>query len=363
MEEFQKTANHQEDEITLKELIDKLLEYFWYIIQYWKFIAILAVICVSYFLFKAITTPITYKAELTFMVNEDEGNSLGGVSGILGNFGISTSVGGQYNLEKIIELSKSMKIVQSVLLHKCEVDGSFDMIANHLIKEYNLHKEWEDSKNKNLHGFLFVNDSLHLLNATEKSVLKKMYNRIIDIQKENGEFTSAISEGSGIMQFAIETTSQELSIAFAETLYEKLSVYYVEKTVSKQQLTYDLVKSKTDSLAALLSQKEIELALFRDKNRRLFSQREQLRESVLQREVTMLTLMYGESIKNLEIADFALKTKTPFVQIIDRPFPPLYPIFQSKLIAIVKGLFLGGFLAIGFLIGRKIILDALKEDG
>ena len=115
-----------------------------------------------------------------------------------------------------------------------------------------------------------------LFNETEKSVLKSMYNRIIDVQKENGEFTSAISDESGLMQFEIETTSQELSIAFAEALYEKLSKYYVEKTVSKQQLTYDLVKSKTDSIAALLSQKEVELALFKDKNRGLITRKDQL---------------------------------------------------------------------------------------
>lgn len=352
----------EEEEITLKELIGKIQEYFWYVLQYWKIVAIMAFICVAWFLFKAFTTPTTYNAELTFMVNEDEGGGLGGVAGILGNFGIKGAGGGKYNLDKVIELSKSMKIIQSVLLHKCEVDGKYDMIANHLIRTYNLHEEWEDSKNVNMHGFLFTHDSLHLLTETEKSVLKNMFSRIIDIQKENGEFTTALSEDSGIMKFAIETRSAELSIAFAETLYEKLSVYYVEKAVSKQQLTYDLVKSKADSIATLLSHKEISLANFRDQNRGLWTERDQLRESVLQREVAMLTLMLGEAVKNLEIADFSLKSKTPFIQIIDSPFPPLYPIFQSKLMAIIKGIFLGGFLGVGFLIARKILYDVMKEE-
>ena len=66
--------------------------------------------------------------------------------------------------------------------------------------------------------------------------------------------------------------------------------------------------------------------------------------------------MYGESIKNLEIADFSLKNKTPFIQIIDRPFAPLTPIFKSKLMAIIKGGFLGGFLGITFLLQENYIL-------
>jgi G-rich domain on putative tyrosine kinase len=361
MEELQKNA-FEDDEITLKELIQKLQEYFWHIVQYWKIVAILVVVFVSYMLFKAFTTPTTYKAELTFMVNEDEGGGLGGIAGILGNFGISGGGGGKFNLDKVIELSQSMKIMQAVLLHKCEVDGSYDIFANHLIKEYDMHENWEDSENEKLHGFLFVNDTLSQLNETEKAVLKTIYRRIMVYQKKNGQFVSSVSEDSGIMKFSIETTSQDLSIAFTETLYEKLSIYYIKKTIGKEQQTYDLVKFKADSISTLLNRKEITLANFKDQNRGLISKRDQLRESILKREVTMLTLMLGEAIRNLEFADFSLKSKTPFIQIIDSPFAPLNPIKKSKLMAIIMGGFIGVFIGVGFLVARKIINDTMKEE-
>ncbi len=357
-----KNNTFEEDEVTLKVLIGKFQEYYWYIVKYWKIIAVLVVLCVSYLLFKAFTTPTTYKAELTFMVNEDEGGGLGGIAGILGNFGLKAGAGGKFNLDKIIELAQSMKIMQSVLLHKCEVDSSFDILANHLILEYKLHAAWKNSKNKELRGFLFVNDTLAQLNETEKSVLKLLYNQIMIHQRRNGQFISSISEDSGIMKFSIETTSQDLSIAFTKTLYEKLSTYYVKRTVSKEQQTYDLVKSKADSISFLLNKKEIALANFRDQNRGLWTKRNQLKESVLQREANMLTLMLGEAIKNLEFADFSLKSKTPFIQIIDPPFAPLESISQSKLKAIIFGGLLGGLLGIGFLIARKIFNDMTKEE-
>ncbi len=360
--EDQKKIIYEENEITLKELIEKLQEYFWYVLKYWKIVAVLVVLCISYFLFKAFTTPTTYKAELTFMVNEDEGGGLGGLGGILGNFGFKGGGGGKYNLDKVIELAQSMKIMQSVLLHRCKVDGSYDIFANHLIKEYDLHDVWKDSENEALHGFLFVSDSLSQFNETEKLVLKSLYKRIMVYQKEKGQFASSVSEESGIMKFAIETTSQELSIVFTETLYDKLSTYYIEKTISKEQQTYDLVKSKADSLSSLLNQKEITLANFKDQNRGLYTERNQLREQVLRREVTMLGIMLGEAIKNLEFADFSLKSKTPFIQTIDRPFAPLDPIYESKLMAILLGGFLGGFLGVGFLVARKIFKDVMKEE-
>jgi uncharacterized protein involved in exopolysaccharide biosynthesis len=127
-------------------------------------------------------------------------------------------------------------------------------------------------------------------------------------------------------------------------------------------LTYDLVKFKADSIAALLSQREVDLALFKDRNQGLYTQRDQLRESVLKREVAVLTIMYGESIKNLEIADFSLKNKTPFIQIIDRPFKPLNPISKSKFRAFIMGAFFGVFIGSGILIARKIFIDIMKDD-
>ena len=69
--------------------------------------------------------------------------------------------------------------------------------------------------------------------------------------------------------------------------------------------------------------------------------------------------MYAEATKNREIADFSLASGTPDINIIDEPLPPLEPNAMSLLIELIKGGLLGGLLASGFFIARKIVVDAM----
>ena len=75
----------------------------------------------------------------------------------------------------------------------------------------------------------------------------------------------------------------------------------------------------------------------------------------------MYAMAYGEAIKNLEMADYAVKNSTPFIREIDRPFSPLYPQSPNMVKQIIMGLILGSFIAAGWLLGRKIILDAINS--
>jgi uncharacterized protein involved in exopolysaccharide biosynthesis len=74
----------------------------------------------------------------------------------------------------------------------------------------------------------------------------------------------------------------------------------------------------------------------------------------------MYTLIYGESVKNLELADFALKNKIPYVQAIDMPIPPLAGVGYGKKKALGLGLGLGLFIGVVFVAGRKLIFDQLN---
>jgi len=87
------------------------------------------------------------------------------------------------------------------------------------------------------------------------------------------------------------------------------------------------------------------------------------KELELQRELQASTFAYGEAMKQREVTDFALKSKTPFIQSIDKPLPPLSPNknFSTYLSRLIFGGFIGTFLAIAFIVGRKVIRDTMKE--
>lgn len=350
MEEDQKENMHNNDnEVTLKDMVIALKEYLGEIYRYWWIVVLCCIPTLGFFVYKAYTTPKLYFAELTFMLNEDTGGG-GGFAGILGTFGIG-GTGNSINLEKMVELAKTRTILSRVLFNKIEVSNDKDYIINHIIKSYDFHEDWED--NEKLKGFLFKGSDLDSFTRTENKVYKKILRKLLkDILKIDLKET-------GIIELKVISRSEDLSLNLTNDIYDVLSSFYLDKSIEKQSYTYENSKSKSDSIALLLVNAEYALADFRQKNRNLQLETELLKQQRLSRAVLRLNAIYAESLKITEQTKYALDSSTPFIQVIDRPLAPLFVIVESKIKAIAIGLFLGFFLAISFILGRKIIREAL----
>ncbi len=347
----------ENDEITLKELIEKIKKFSREIRRYWYISLVAAILFGAYMFYEAYKTPITYPATLTFMLNEDTGGGMGMLSGLLGSFGLGGGGGGgEQNLFKILELAKSRHIMQDVILSKATVDGKNDYLGNHLINQWKELNQWSSPKDTTrLYDFQFTRDSIEKFSRLENAAVIASCAKLTG---KNAIFSSANDKQTSIMTLSLTTNSEELSVVLLRTIFEKLSSYYIDKTVEKQQSTYTLLRNKTDSIHALLSGKESSKANFDDSNMGLAFAAPKLTGQRLERDVRMLQVMYGEAIKNLEMADFSLKNKTPFIQAIDLPVAPLKKEKKSKLIALITGIGIGVLLGSVFVVGRKIIRDA-----
>lgn len=356
-----KADQYADDVITLRELILKLQEYWRELWANWKLIGAITLPLLLFMVGKAWLTPEVYPANLTFMVNEDEGGRLGGLSGILGQFGSSSGGGGKFNLDKIVELARSRRIVQQALMHKIKIDGQDDLLANHLIREYHYHEKWKDSE-LGLEGFLFQDSIFSGQSEIENIALKILYGRMVGDpdKKVEGIYAISYGEDTGIFTISAKSTSEPLSIAIAETLYDCISNFYIEKTIEKQQQTYNIAKAKADSIKALLDSKQYQLLKFDDSSKGLVLRTSESTKFQLQRDLQVYAVAYGEALKNVEYADFALKSATPFFQAIDLPISPITPSGSSKKKALLIGLLLGAFLGGAFVIGRKIYREAME---
>ncbi len=362
MEEMKQTYI-QDDEITLKELILKLQE-FWKELWERKLVIILiALVFGLLFFLKSNREPVLFNAELTFMVNEDEGNSMGAMASVLGQFGLGGMGRGnsEFNLDKILELSRSKRIIYRTIMDTVIYDAKPEIVANHIINLYEFHKGWNKSKDENLHNFLFDINDLSKINETGQKALKSIYTKVVGNKKKSNDplFSSSYGEETGILNLSVSSESEALSIQLANSIFKYLSEYYITKTIEPQQETVNALSSKTDSLQGALASAEYRLANYDDTNLSLFTQKDRVRRDRLQREVSILTIMYGEAVKNLETANFALQNKTPFFQVIDPPIAPISASPKSYLRSILIGLFLGGFLASLFYLFRKIFRDAM----
>ncbi|HHH50131.1 MAG TPA: hypothetical protein ENK52_04050 [Saprospiraceae bacterium] len=354
----------EDDEITLKELILKIQEFYREVLKNWLLVILITLPIMGYMFYKAYKTPVTYPATLTFMVNEDEGGGLGGLGGLAASFGLGGG-GGEYNLEKILSLLKSRNIIQQALFEKIELNGKNDFFANHLIDEYEYHKKWEKRKDEKIKNFKFSQDDFKTFSRTENKALKQLHRLVVGDSKSGtkGVMSSSVNEDTGIMSINVNSTDEQLSIDLTDTLFSKLEEFYVEKTIEKQRKTFDIAKAKTDSLLRELNSKQLQLLRLQDSQRGLMLKQFKAKELMLQGQLQALALGYGEALKNQEIADFSLKSKTPFIQTIDTPIAPLKP--SKTLMTYVKNLiiggFLGGFLAVGYILVRKIFRDAMSE--
>ena len=353
-------SHREKDEMTLKEILLKIQAFFWEVVRNWWIVALIAIPIITFMLYQALITPAIYPATLTFMVNDNEGGSMAGVGAILGQFGLGGGNTNQYNLDKILELSRSRRIVQMALFEQVIVNGKGDFLANHLIKEYQFHKKWAEDTT-GLKNFLFRHDSIEVFSLVENKALKSLHAKVIGNENVEGVMSNSYGGETGIMSINTQTTNETLSIALAEFIYKKLRNFYIQKTVEQQRQTYILVKAKTDSLQTALNTAQYRLLRFEDSNRGLRLRQYEAEKLRLQQESQKLIAAFAESYKNLELADFTLKNKTPFVQVIDLPIAPIKPIRESKLIALVIGTFIGVFLGIVFVLGRKIIRDTMKE--
>jgi hypothetical protein len=292
----------------------------------------------------------TYSAEFTYMINEDDGDTTSGIGTILGQFGLGGSKD-EYNLEKIVELSSSLRIVKSALFDSIVIDEKVDNVANHLIMAYDYHKKWKNELEPDLRGFTFTHTNFDDFGDSENTALKTLYLKLIGNPdtSEKGLISAGYREETGILKFSTETVSEELSAALPKVIYEKISTFYIINAIEKQQQTYNRLNEKVDSIRSILNQTEYRLSKLVDRSAGIFLQENSLERNRLMREVQGLIVIYSEVLKNKETSAFMLSNSTPFFQIIDQPILPILVNSRSILKAVILGGLLGGVVSVGIL--------------
>ncbi len=258
------------------------------------------------------STPI-YTANLSFLINES--NQGAGMSSILGQIGFGGS-SSEFNLKKIVALSNSELIVNGVLLDSIVIDSESDLVVNHLLALPEVRDQFEITEDVELSSSDFDR-----LSPQQRLLLRAIY---YYCAFDPGKLSDlSIDEDSGILTLSTSSENEALSIHFNSKLYERLSSFYRTESVGNKQLTVNRLKAKVDSIKNLLESTEYRLAQVTDTRLGLIQERDRLLSNRLTRELSFLTIGYGEVLRNLEAASFALSTQTPFFRVIDYPYLPL----------------------------------------
>ena len=356
------TSNHDNDIISIKGIILTAKEYAIEVLRQWKLILLFALLFGGLFFVRNKLEVDSYGAKLTFMLEDNDSSGSSSLSGLLGSFGLGNS-GKGLNRDKLIELSKSNRIIQEALLKRVSIGEAEDFLANHLIRIYGYDEKWAEKETNSLNGFQFTHDSLDLFEVNEHKVLKSLRSKMLGSPASGvpGILSSSYNMESGILYLKANSLDPELSIIVVEKIYEVLDSFFVTNTVEKQKRNFEIIKYKTDSLRADIQATEYALAKFKDSGRNLFRKVDQLEESRLANKLKISYMALGKAIENKEIADYTLKYQTPLLSIIDRPFLPLYSQKQPFLPATILGLVFGCILGTFFVVIRKKFLEIMAN--
>lgn len=344
-----------QDELTLKELILAIQDYFRYFLRKWYWLALGGLIVGSLFFYSAFTEPVTFSAPLTFMMNNEKESSIG-AGAILGSLGLGGGGGEANSAMTLLEMAQSRQLLGKVLFDSARVEDKGDLIANHLIQLYDYHKQWEESEQ--LNSFLFRNGMPLPTDRVENSVFKQLYALLI--RKDEGLFTASIDENSGVFSLQTTTVHPELSIAITERVYRELKSHYIQATTSGKKLTLEQLRLRADSVQTELNLAEGRLARFQDRSGTITLRSNTAEGTRLNREVMILSTMYAEIVKNRETSAFLLAIEKPVFNIIDGPLEPLFPIKKSVLFWLVMGFFIGIVAVLLFLYFSKLVNNAIK---
>jgi hypothetical protein len=349
------TENSNNDEVSLKELLEKGKEWKSYLISKWKIIllggVIGAILGLSY---SYIKKPV-YTASLSFVLEDEKsGGGLGGALGLASSLGLDLGGGGGsvFTGSNLTELFKSRNMVEKTLLSPVVVDGKTVSLAEMYIQNNKWRDNWKD--NSKFKSIEFTPD-------TKRKYFTRAHDSILEIIYEN------LSKGGGlsvaqkdkkiaIISIDVSSTNELFSKYFTEALVKEVSDFYVTTKSKKARMNMAILQKQTDSIRNELNGAITGVAVANDNTfglnpamnvRRAPSSRRQV-------DVQANTAILTELVKQAELAKVTLRKETPFIQVIDRPVLPLKKEKIGKAKGIVLGGFLAGFLIVFFLVVKRV---------
>ncbi len=324
-EDQQITSTEMEEEsFSLWGQFKQLWHWVLYALQHWKLLLLAALIGGSAGLSYTWWKPVSYRASITFVVEESKvggGGSL--MSALAGQFGVDISnlSGGNGVLsgDNVLQLLKSPSLIRKTLLLPIDSTGK-KSLADEYVAVYGLNKKWE--KNSKIGKPIFFVPNSLTRSRVEDSLLQQVVIKNI-LEKEL--VIAKPDKKLGFFELAVSTRSEMLSVIFCEQLLKVATDFYIDTKTKRLSTNVKRLQDKADSLLYALNRKTYSAA---DANRQLLDVNPvyavpEVSAEISSRDKVIQGTIYAEIVKNLEISKTSLIQETPTVQIVDAPVLPL----------------------------------------
>jgi hypothetical protein len=338
-----------QDEISLAELWLKVKSVIAYL---WRFKFLIMAVGLLFALggyFKVKMAKPSYTASLTFAL--EQGGGASGLGGLASQFGFSMGGGGEgLGGDNLLSLMKSRRIVQDVLLSTIYVEGDSVLLLDQYLRSSDkLMAKWDSLG-------IYPVEPLKCCNPKQDSAIGV----VVKAVSEKSLAVAKVDKKLSFVTVSYTGSDEVFTGAFVELLTAKATDFYVQTKMSNSNANIAKLERRVDSVSAEMQAAMVGFASAQDQNSFTVQSVAKVSSVQKQMKVTMLTTLYGELVKNLELSKTMMAREEPLITIIDRPHYPLR-VRESKLKSAAIGGFLGVFLTLLFLGGRAFLSDLNKQ--
>ncbi len=283
----------------------------------------------AYSIFK----PVRYNSEITFSVEDSKSIGGGLLSSLGGSLGmdigsLAGSGSGVLSGDNVLSLLKSRSMMAECLKTPYALDAinktssisnaTNNSLADRYADVYGLREKWanNDKIGRKIY-FASPDKDVRLQDSLLKLIINRIEEKELSITKPDKKLS--------FFNISINTKDELLSLLITQRIIKIATDFYVNSKVGRLRNNIQRLEKRTDSISALLNQRtyaateDTRLLLNINPaniNAPAFSE-------ISQRDKMVLTTIYGELMKNLEVSKAALIQETPTVQIVDSPSFPL----------------------------------------
>jgi hypothetical protein len=326
-----------------------------------KLVLIVVLIGAALGLVYSIFKPVRYNAEITFSVEDSKSIGGGLLSSLGGSIGmdigsLAGSGNGVLSGDNVLSLLKSKSMMAQCLKSPYPIgnntsstktnaatDSNYkSAISNYTIADryadvYGLREKW--AGNKKIGRAIYFgqpDQNVRLQDSLLKLIIKRIEEKELSVVKPDKKLS--------FFNIAINTKDELMSLLITKGIIKIATDFYVNAKVGRLKNNIERLEKRTDSISNLLNQQtysateDARLLLNvnpADINAPVYSE-------ISQRDKMVLTTIYAELMKNLEVSKAALIQETPTVQIVDQTGFPLERI-ETKW---YEGILLGAILSL-----------------
>ena len=298
----------------------------------------------------SIYKPVRYKAEITFSVEDSKSIGGGLLSSLGGSLGmdigsLAGSSNGVLSGDNVLSLLKSKSMMSQCLKMPYNASDSQYVIADKYADVYGLREKWKaNDKIGRLIYFGKPDKDIRLQDSLLKIIIKRIEEKELSIIKPDKKLN--------FFNITINTKDELMSLLITQKLIKIATDFYVNAKVGRLKNNINRLEKRTDSISKILNQQtynattDARLLLNvnpADVNAPVYSE-------ISQRDKMVLTTIYAELMKNLEVSKAALIQETPTVQIVDQTSFPLERIETKWYEGISLGFILSFLLVLVFLL-------------